>query len=284
MRLCIDAPRQTGIGEDRTSREEETDDPHDERWPFAMNEEEYRDFYDRVGQSNGWDFSTLQCRVEGIAANLYEEVLNVCKGSDLLLDIGTGGGEAILAIHEAALLLVGIDLSSGMIQTAKSNLRNSGVPNVRFIQMDAEKLDFPDQFFDVVSCRHSGFSAHQVAKVLSDDGTFLTQQVSEWDKNNLKQAFGRGQSYGVLDGILMKRYVQDLSEAGFTEIKLFEYDSVEYYQSYHDLIFLLKHTPIIPDFGQTQDDFEILRAFIAENQSEKGIRTNSKRFMIMARK
>jgi SAM-dependent methyltransferase len=249
-----------------------------------MNEKEYRDFYDRVGQSNGWDFSKLQCRVEGIAASLYEEVLKVCKGSDLLLDIGTGGGEAILAIHEAALLLVGIDLSSGMIQTAKSNLRKSGVPNVRFLQMDAEKLDFPDPFFDVVSCRHSRFSALQIAKVLSDDGIFLTQQVSERDKMNLKQAFGRGQSYGDLDGILMKRYVQDLSVAGFTEIKSFEYDTVEYYQSHEDLIFLLKHTPIIPDFGQNLIDFEILRAFIAENQSEKGIRTNSKRFMIKARK
>lgn len=249
-----------------------------------MNEKEYRDFYDRVGQSNGWDFSKLQCRVEGITANLYEEVLKVCKCTDLLLDIGTGGGEAILAIHDAAQLLVGIDLSSGMIQTAKTNLMRAGVSNIRFIQMDAEKLDFPEQFFDIVSCRHSGFSAHQVAKVLTDSGTFLTQQVSEGDKNNLKVAFGRGQSYGDPEGELMRKYIQDLSEAGFTEIKSFEYDSVEYYQSPEDLIFLLKHTPIIPDFGQHRNDFERLSAFIAENQSDKGIRTNSKRFMIKARK
>ncbi|MFC5401117.1 class I SAM-dependent methyltransferase [Cohnella soli] len=249
-----------------------------------MNEKEYRDFYDRVGQLNGWDFSKLKCRVEETQANLYEEVKKCCKRSDLLLDIGTGGGEAILALREAALILVGIDLSSGMIQTANANLRNSGATNVRFIQMGAERLDFPEQFFDVISCRHSDFSAHQVAKVLSNGGTFFTQQVSEGDKINLKQAFGRGQSYGESDGNLMKKYINDLSEAGFIEIQSFEYDSAEYYETPEDFMFLLKHTPIIPGFGQNQDDFEILRAFIGDNQTEKGIRTNSKRFIIKARR
>ncbi|MFC5703246.1 class I SAM-dependent methyltransferase [Cohnella faecalis] len=249
-----------------------------------MNEKEYMDFYDRVGPLNGWDFSKLKCRVEGTPANLYEEVKKCCKQSDLLLDIGTGGGEAILALHEAALLLVGIDRSSGMIQKARDNLRHSGLANVRFIQMDAERLDFPEQFFDVVSCRHSEFSAHQAAKVLSQGGIFFSQQVSEGDKINLKQAFGRGQSYGDSDGNIMKKYIQDITEAGFTEIQSFEYDSEEYYQTPEDLIFLLKHTPIIPNYGQDRDDFEILHAFIAENQTAKGIRTNSKRFILKARK
>ncbi|QJD86032.1 class I SAM-dependent methyltransferase [Cohnella herbarum] len=247
-----------------------------------MNEQEYRDFYDRVGQSNGWDFSKLKCRVEGEAADLYGEVKKHCKRSDLWLDIGMGGGEAILAMREAALLLVGIDLSAGMVQTAESNLRESGALNVRFMQMDAENLDFPKRFFDVVSCRHSGFSAIQVAKVLSWGGVFLTQQVSEGDKSNLKQAFGRGQSYGDADGKLMRKYVQDLSAAGFTEIQALEYDSTEYYQTPEDLIFLLKHTPIIPGFGHAREDFEILSAFIDQNRSDRGIRTNSKRFIIKA--
>jgi SAM-dependent methyltransferase len=249
-----------------------------------MNEQEYRIFYDRVGLLNGWDFSKLQCRVEGATANLYEQVKKICKPSDLLLDIGTGGGEAILALRESALLLVGIDRSSGMIQTANNNLRQSGASNVRFIQMDAEKLDFPESFFDVVTCRHSGFSAQQVARVLSPGGTFITQQISEMDKYNLKQAFGRGQSYGESEGNLMRKYRQDLTEAGFAEVQSFEYDAMEYYQTPEDLVFLLKHTPIIPEFGQHREDFEILRAFIADNESDKGILTNSKRFMLKARK
>lgn len=250
----------------------------------AMNEQQYREFYDRVGRMNGWDFSKLQCRVEGTAANVYGEVAKICKRSDLLLDIGTGGGEAILAIREAALLLVGIDQSSGMMEAAAAKLQRSGAPNVRFVQMDAEQLDFPERFFNIVSCRHSEFNAREIARVLAEGGSFLTQQVAERDKENLKQAFGRGQSYGHDDGELMRHYVRDLTDAGFTDIRAEEYDVTEYYGSAEDLIFLLKHTPIIPDFGRHAQDFEILRRFVEQNRCEQGIRTNARRFMIWARK
>ncbi|MFD2329141.1 class I SAM-dependent methyltransferase [Cohnella sp. GCM10020058] len=248
-----------------------------------MNEADYKAFYDRVGQSNGWDFSKLKVESEGIQADIYGEIKRMCRQSDLLLDIGTGGGEAVLAIREAALLLVGIDRSRGMIQTSQANLMRSGASNVRFFEMDAERLDFPEQFFDIVTCRHAGFSARQVAKVLSRDGIFITQQVAEGDKLNLKQAFGRGQSYGEADGTLMRKYKQELAEAGFFDIQSMEFDTVEYYRTPEDLIFLLKHTPIIPGFGQEEGDFEILRAFMEDNRTEKGIRTNAKRFRIKAR-
>lgn len=69
-----------------------------------------------------------------------------------------------------------------------------------------------------------------------------------------------------------------------SEIISLNYDAKEYYQTPEDLIFLLKYTPIIPDFGGVPTDFEILRAFIETNQTEKGIYTNSKRYMIVAKK
>lgn len=122
-----------------------------------MKEEDYKAFYDHVGQSNGWDFSKLKVMTEGAQADIYEQVRQACKPSDLLLDIGTGGGEAVLAIRDAALLLVGIDRSPGMIRTAQANLAKSAASNVRFVEMDAERLDFPERFFDIVTCRHAGF-------------------------------------------------------------------------------------------------------------------------------
>ncbi|MDG0794236.1 class I SAM-dependent methyltransferase [Cohnella ginsengisoli] len=248
-----------------------------------MNDTDYKAFYDRVGQANGWDFSRLKVRVAGEQADIYEEAKRMCRKSDLLLDIGTGGGEAILAIRDAALLLVGIDRSQGMIQTARANLANAGATNVRFVHMEAEQLGFPEQFFDIATCRHAGFSAREVAKVLSREGLFITQQVAEGDKLNLKQAFGRGQSDGEPDGTLLRKYRLELEAAGFRDIRTKEYVTVEYYQTPEDLIFLLKHTPIIPGFGQEQGDFEVLRAFMEENRTDKGIRTNAKRFMISAR-
>ncbi|OPA78606.1 SAM-dependent methyltransferase [Paenibacillus selenitireducens] len=249
-----------------------------------MNELEYRNFYDRVGKMNGWDFSRVKCQSEGAAWDFYDVVTQNSKKSDMLLDIGTGGGEALLSIVDAALLLIGIDHSMGMIQTAQANVSASKASNVRMLYMDAAHIQFPEGFFQVISNRHSGFDPREVARVLAEGGCFLTQQVGEADKMNLKLAFGRGQAFEVPDGTLMNLYMTQLEEVGFRDIQSFEYDAIDYYETYEDLVFLLKHTPIIPNFGQTAEDFTILHQFIEEHQTSKGIRTNSKRFMIIARK
>lgn len=249
-----------------------------------MNEFVYKHFYERCGNLNGWDFSKIRSKSEGVKWDFYHEVSRICKKSDVLLDIGTGGGEALLSIAEAALLLVGIDISAGMVNAANDNIKSSNISNVRIAQMDADKLDFPDEFFNVVSSRHAPFHAEEVARVLAEDGIFLTQQVSEDDKINIKQAFGRGQSFGTQDGTLKNMYITELREAGFHDVQTFDYNAMEWYQSYEDLIFLLKHTPIIPNFGQNENDFALLEKFIGEHQTDKGIMTNSKRFMIVARK
>ncbi|WP_248928460.1 class I SAM-dependent methyltransferase [Paenibacillus hamazuiensis] len=249
-----------------------------------MNELDLKQFYDRVGILNGWNFNSVKCISEGVKWDFSHEVSCRCKKSDILLDIGTGGGEALLAIAEAALLLVGIDNSGGMIEAAKANAEKSGKSNVRILQMDSGKLHFPDGFFNVVSCRHAPFDAKEAARVMADGGMFLTQQVGEGDKQNLKLAFGRGQSLDQPDGTLKNKYIGKLREAGFMDIQSFEYDAAEYFQTYEDLVFLLKHTPIIPDFGEHENDFAVLEKFIKEHQTNKGIQTNSKRFMITARK
>ncbi|WP_339258916.1 class I SAM-dependent methyltransferase [Paenibacillus sp. FSL R5-0713] len=246
---------------------------------------DYADFYERVGQTNGWNFSSMNVVSENIGWNFYEEVARRTRSSDLLLDIGTGGGEAVLSIAGKALLLVGIDLAQGMIETAQQNLRTAGThSNVRFLQMDAEKLAFPDSFFNVVSSRHSRFSASEVFRVLDTGGIFLTQQVSEHDKSNISAVFGRGQSLGIQPGTLMERYKHELHEAGFHDIQAREYDAIEYYATPDDLLFLLTHAPIIPGFGETASDPERFQQFVETYRCDQGIRTNSARFMLTARK
>jgi SAM-dependent methyltransferase len=248
-----------------------------------MNSQEYKQFYDIVGALNGWDFSQVRCISEGVEWDFYDQVGKLCQPSDVVLDIGTGGGESLLSIADKAASLVGIDLSHTMIETARRNERNVSASNVRFMQMDAEALQFPEAFFNLISCRHSPFRASEAARVLAEDGVFLTQQVRECDKANLAQAFGRGQS-SRKDGALKDQYMKELRLAGFRDIQYAEYDAVEYYEREEDLIFLLKHTPIIPGFGQEESDFRILQQFIRDHRTDRGIRTNSARFMIVARK
>lgn len=248
------------------------------------NKVNYQKLYDRVGGLIGWDFSKLKVKSEGEKWDFYKLVVEKALSNSILLDIGTGGGERVLKISSNFLLVVGVDLSENMAKTANTNLQKSQKTNIRFFQMDAKNLDFPNGFFDIVSCRHSNFFADQVAKVLGDSGVFLTQQVSEADKLNMKQIFGRGQSYKVKDGTAKETYVSHLEEAGFSDIQTFDYDAKEWYETPEDLIFLLRNTPIIPDFGKQSNDFEKLSKFIGDNRDSNGILTNSKRYMIIAKK
>lgn len=245
----------------------------------------YKTFYERIGRENGWDFSTLKVISDPVGWNFYHEVTRRTQISDLLLDIGTGGGESLLAIARQAHLLVGIDLAKGMVETAQQNAeRAANCTNVRFMQMDANHLQFPNQFFNVVSCRQSVFSASEVYRILAEDGFFLTQQVSEHDKSNIAKAFGRGQHSDIKPETLLERYKYELNQAGFQQIEVREYNVTEHYATPEDLLFLLMHTPIVPHFGEGASDLEIFEQFVQDNSDERGIRTNSARFMITAKK
>jgi len=251
---------------------------------MSLTKQEFKEFYDKVGSEIGWDFSQVKYTSEGVGWEFYDEVVKRSSKTDKLLDIGTGGGEKVLKIAENFQLVAGIDVSDGMIKTARKNLLNSEVTNAGFFVMDAEKIQFPDRGFNIISCRHSDFSPTEIFRLLDEGGCFISQQVGEADKLNLKKFFGRGQNYGVKDGTTMRDYVEHLKAAGFSRVETREYDATEYYERPEDLIFLLKHTPTIPNFGQVAGDFDKLDEFIKQNFSSKGIKTNSKRFLIIAEK
>jgi len=103
----------------------------------------------------------------------------------LVLDIGTGTG---VAAFEAARrvksggFVFGVDRSKSML-AARGTEPNARLRNVRFFLMDARKLLFPNQIFDVVvsNCGISpaGFrqTVAEVYRVLRNGGTFA---YSDW--------------------------------------------------------------------------------------------------------
>jgi len=245
---------------------------------------DYKSLYEKAGKRIGWDFSHLKTTEKGQGWDFYKEVLKKVKPRDTILDIGTGGGERILKIAKKFKFVYGIDHSSSMISAANKNLRNTKLNNVKFLLMDSSKLDFADNYFDIVTDRHCDFNPSEVFRVLKNGCYFFTQQVSEGDQINIKNAFGRGQSYGIKEGTLKNKYLKQLKKLGFKKINSFDYDSKVTYKTEKDYIFMLRYTPTIPELGKKKNDFEILRKFIEENITSEGIETNSKRFMIIATK
>jgi hypothetical protein len=117
------------------------------------------------------------------------------------------------------------------------------------------------------------------------DGAFVTQQVRENDKINIKQAFGRGQSYERELDELYEDGLRRLEAAGFTVLTKEKVDVMTYLKSVKDLVKLLTWSPIIPDFDVTsEEDRESLKIIEREHTTNKGIRTNTSRFLLVAKK
>jgi len=212
--------------------------------------------YRKPGKVRGWDFSQIKFSSEGPRINYRKVVESYLDKNQKLLDIGTGGGEKFLKFAPKVKEAMGIDTDPKMIETARENLRKSGLPNVKFEVCDSEKLKFRDQEFDVVIDRQTPFNAKEVARVLKPEGVFITQQVSEGDKSNFKEIFQRGQFYGIKLGMLKSKYLIELQEAGMEIIEEKTVNTAEYYRSMDDVIFLLANTPIVPNFNfEEEQDF-----------------------------
>lgn len=239
--------------------------------------------YKKPAKLRGWDFSQVKVVEEGSRID-YSKVVESRLGIDkTLLDVGTGGGERLEAFAPKVREAIGIDVDRELIKTTAENLGKSSLQNVNLILCDSEKVPIAGASIDMVIDRQSPFNAKEVSRILKPGGTFITQQVSEGDKSNFKEIFQRGQSYEKKSSTLKKRYLTELREAGIRIIEERAVNTTEYYESMDDVIFLFANTPIIPDFDfeKEQDKLEKIEE---KFRTDKGIRTNSERFLIVGSK
>ena len=227
--------------------------------------------YDTVGKNMGWDFSSIKPKVTGKKWQYVSFVKKHLSQCHSLLDIGTGGGEILSLLTPFVEVPVGIDCSKGMISTAS---RRS---EILLVTADSCALPFKNNSFDAVVSRHGPVYLSEVDRVLKPGGMFITQQVGEHDKKNIKEFFGFGQNYGLETGGLIKAYAAELRRLGFKHISIDHYDATEYY-NFQDLVFLLKNTPIIPGFSE--EHANALECFKEQNITDFGIKTNSERYLL----
>lgn len=91
-------------------------------------------------------------------AQFHKSLLDLVRPrpGDNILDVCTGLGEPAMSIASSIAPLgqvVGVDLSANMTEIARKSAAKRGLRNVDFVTMDAEKLEFPANSFDVaISC------------------------------------------------------------------------------------------------------------------------------------
>jgi len=91
-------------------------------------------FYGITGESHGY---------------FQNRVAQLSRGKRLL-EFGCGNGANALRLCGQAMHVAGIDISDVAVEIGKSRAAESGIDNVDFFAMDAEKLRFENDSFDVI--------------------------------------------------------------------------------------------------------------------------------------
>jgi ubiquinone/menaquinone biosynthesis C-methylase UbiE len=86
-------------------------------------------------------------------------------GGKKVLDIACGAGYGSAMISEAAKEVIGVDLDKKSIEQARANYKKA---NLSFISAPAEKIPFPDQYFDMVV-------SFETIEHLDNDRIFLSE-------------------------------------------------------------------------------------------------------------
>ena len=264
--------------------------PHKRKEKVNNMQEDELKYYEVI---KDWDFSKFEIESESLTKwNFYEVLNKLATKESKILDLGTGGGEKVLQYFPDVAEILGIDFSEAMIKTANRNLRKSGKKNVSFRVMNNLVMDAPDEYFDVVTARHTCIDPVQIYKTLKPGGTLIVRGVDQLDCWELKRLFGRGQAYYDEKPISLIDY-EAILNAGFKDVELVPNHVREYYHSPKDLLILLNRTPILEDFSEThsKEDLshheiepEIFEKYVAEHSTPKGILLIRRYYGITARK
>ena len=157
--------------------------------------QELIDFWKHEEQANfqGWDFAYLDGRmIEEVPPWSYEDLaMNFMLDATTILDMGTGGGERLLEMRDSWPAQVAV--TEGYppnVALARENLEPLGVEVFDVPGTVDAVLPFPDNSFDLIINRHTGYGFFEVARVLGGNGRFLTQQIDSAWGYDLKLAFG----------------------------------------------------------------------------------------------
>lgn len=96
-------------------------------------------------------------RVKQFLESEINFVLSCVGQNDIVLDLGCGYGRVTERLAEKVKKVIGIDISADNIQLANELLGSK--KNCEFFTMDARKLNFPDNYFDITICIQNGISA-----------------------------------------------------------------------------------------------------------------------------
>ena len=206
--------------------------------------------HDYYSELANWSFDDIDYTSEVLTNWIYEEEIKKrVNEKSRILDLGTAAGEKLIENFQNCSEILGTDFSSKMIEAANKNLIKSGRKNISFKVMDNLNIDTPDNYFDLVTVRHTIIDPTQIYRTLKENGQIVIRGVDKLDCWSLKRMFGRGQAYYDTKPISLIDY-EAIIDAGFKDVELVPLHEIEYYKTQQDLYALLVKNPILDDLPE----------------------------------
>jgi SAM-dependent methyltransferase len=232
----------------------------------------------------GWDFSYLEGRMyeEQPPWSYLERAAALMCQSSSVLDMGTGGGERLLALHEHWPPKVVV--TEGYPPNARLAGERLAPLGVRIEAMEVTEHDampFADGEFDLVLNRHSGLNAGEVARILAPGGTFLTQQIHGLWGQDLLAVFGTEPQWP--DARLAKARTL-LEAAGLAIVAAQEWSGTFSFTDVGAVVYYLKAIPWLVDGFSVEMHLEPLLELQAMLERGELLAFQAGKYLIEARK
>jgi len=237
----------------------------------------------------GWDFSYINERwVEPDPPwNYVSIVKSYLKDSDVLLDMGTGGGEILLSIGHPYENTYATEAYLPNFELCKKTLSPLGITVVQTLTDENLQTDdilpFDDDMFNVIINRHESFDLTEVHRTLKQGGYFITQQIGCTNTNEfierLNDDFVFDRTHHTID-----IYTDTLKKLGF---EIVETEEAVFPVKVYDVGALVFMAKVIvweyPDFSVKTHVDKLLDC--QREIEEKGfLEATGHRFLIIAKK
>lgn len=245
------------------------------------------DFYDKIaikfgGYKTGHRHVTEYPDADPEA--IFKNKLIKLSGEDVeVLDLGCADGRFTLSVAPNFKKITGVDLSTGMLKSAKELQKKLGIKNVDFEKQDAFRTSYDNDSFGLIYSRRGPTPLTEVFRLLRKGGHYMEIDIGEKDCMELKIVFGRGQNYGEWNNSRIDIVQKEAGEFGFKPVYLNEFTYDEFYLSYWDLDLFLQGVPIFEDFDSDKDK-KLLKRYALEHQTRRGIRLDRHRVVSVFKK
>ncbi len=166
----------------------------------------------------------------GLGCGLPTEYAKIKKG-DTVVDLGSGAGNDCFVARQIvgeAGHIIGVDMTSNMIDKARENAQTLKLPNVEFRLGEIEHLPIKNEEADVVVSNcvlnlvpDKKQALNETFRILKNGGHFSVSDIVTYDKipNGLRE--DAALYAGCVSGAMIKEdYINIIREAGFVNITI----------------------------------------------------------------